>query len=115
MYEQLAVLALFIFAYGAVAGGIERTWISGPMLYTGFGLLLGPYGLNVFSFSLMVICLVMSNTFSSWTEGIRHASFLNIPLKNLKSALLKQDHIVIPVILFRKCVETRQYRYLGIC
>lgn len=50
MYEQLAVLALFIFAYGAVAGGIERTWISGPMLYTGFGLLLGPYGLNVFSF-----------------------------------------------------------------
>ena len=49
MYEHLAVLALFIFAYGAVAGGIERTWISGPMLYTGFGLLLGPYGLNVFS------------------------------------------------------------------
>ena len=50
MYEQLAILTLFIFAYSAVAGGIERTWISGPILYTGFGLLLGPYGLNVFSF-----------------------------------------------------------------
>ena len=44
MYETLAVLALFIMVYSSVAGAVERTRISGPIVFTCFGLLIGPAG-----------------------------------------------------------------------
>ena len=44
MYETLAVLALFILVYSSVAGAVERTRISGPIVFTCFGLLIGPAG-----------------------------------------------------------------------
>ena len=42
MYQDLAILALFILVYSAIAGRVERTWISGPIVFTLFGLLIGP-------------------------------------------------------------------------
>jgi NhaP-type Na+/H+ or K+/H+ antiporter len=50
MYQDLAVLALFILVYSSVAGRVERTWVSGPILFTAFGLLIGPVGLDLLSF-----------------------------------------------------------------
>jgi len=47
MYETLAILAGFALLYGTVAGGIERTWISGPIIFTAFGLIVGPVGLGL--------------------------------------------------------------------
>ncbi len=47
MYQTLAVLALFTLVYSSVAGRIERTWISGPMVFTVFGLLIGPVGFDL--------------------------------------------------------------------
>jgi len=47
MYENLAVLAIFAFVYSAVAGRIERSWLSGPILFIAFGVATGPYGLGV--------------------------------------------------------------------
>ncbi len=47
MYQVLAILALFTLAYSSVAGRIERTWISGPMIFTLFGLLIGPVGFDL--------------------------------------------------------------------
>lgn len=47
MYENLAVLAVFAFVYSAVAGRIERSWLSGPILFIAFGVATGPYGLGV--------------------------------------------------------------------
>ena len=44
MYETLAVLALFIMVYSSVAGAVERRWVSGPIVFTCFGLLVGPAG-----------------------------------------------------------------------
>ncbi len=44
MYVELAILALFIFLYSLVAGRIERTAISGPMVFVVVGFLLGPFG-----------------------------------------------------------------------
>ena len=44
MYVELAILALFIFLYSLVAGRIERTAISGPMVFVVVGFLLGPSG-----------------------------------------------------------------------
>jgi len=47
MYENLALLALFILVYSSIAGYVERTWISGPIVFTCFGLLVGPVGLGL--------------------------------------------------------------------
>lgn len=44
MYESLALIAGFALLYSFIAGGIDRTWISGPILFTAFGLLIGPTG-----------------------------------------------------------------------
>ena len=46
MYAELAILAVFVFLYSAVAGGLERTRISGPMIFTVVGLIIGPLGLG---------------------------------------------------------------------
>jgi NhaP-type Na+/H+ or K+/H+ antiporter len=47
MYENAAMLAAFLLIYSAVAGRIERSWISGPIVFTGVGFILGPDGLGV--------------------------------------------------------------------
>jgi len=44
MYIELAILALFIFIYSMVAGRIERSAISGPMVFVIVGFLIGPFG-----------------------------------------------------------------------
>jgi NhaP-type Na+/H+ or K+/H+ antiporter len=49
MYETLALLAAFVLVYSAVAGAVERTWISGPIIFTAFGLLIGPVGFDLLS------------------------------------------------------------------
>ncbi len=46
MYAELAILALFIFIYSMVAGRIERSVISGPMVFVVAGFLIGPSGLG---------------------------------------------------------------------
>ena len=47
MYEDLTIIALFTFVYAAAAGGIEKTIVSGPMVFVFFGLLFGPLGLGI--------------------------------------------------------------------
>jgi sodium/hydrogen antiporter len=47
MYQNAAMLAAFLLIYSAVAGRIERSWISGPIVFTGIGFILGPDGLGV--------------------------------------------------------------------
>ncbi len=43
---ELAILALFIFTYSLVAGRIQRSVISGPMVFVVAGFLLGPSALG---------------------------------------------------------------------
>lgn len=42
MYEQLAVLAVFVFLYSLVSARLERTVFSGPMLFVTAGFIMGP-------------------------------------------------------------------------
>lgn len=49
MYETLALLALFVLVYSTIAGAVERSWISGPIIFTLFGLIIGPFGLDLLS------------------------------------------------------------------
>jgi NhaP-type Na+/H+ or K+/H+ antiporter len=46
MYTNLTVLAIFALLYSLVAGRLERTPISGPIVFLSFGLLAGPLGLG---------------------------------------------------------------------
>jgi len=50
VYQDIVILAVFTFFYSTVAGALERTWISGAIVFTAFGLLIGPVGLDLISF-----------------------------------------------------------------
>ncbi len=50
MYLDLVIFAVFILIYSSVAGAVEKTWISGAIIFTAFGLLIGPVGLDMISF-----------------------------------------------------------------
>ena len=52
MYAELAILALIVFSYSLIAGRLERTVISGPMVFVLTGVLLGPLGLGWFDGSV---------------------------------------------------------------
>jgi NhaP-type Na+/H+ or K+/H+ antiporter len=47
VYENLAILAAFVFLYSVTAGGWERTPVSGALVFTLFGLVFGPLGLGL--------------------------------------------------------------------
>ena len=47
MYENLAVLVVFAFIFSVVAGRIERSTITGPMVFIVFGVIAGPVGLGI--------------------------------------------------------------------
>jgi sodium/hydrogen antiporter len=52
MYQNVAILAAFLLIYSALAGRVERSWLSGPIVFTAAGLLLGPFGLGVVRLNL---------------------------------------------------------------
>ena len=45
MYLDIVIFAVFILIYSSVAGAVERTCISGAIIFTAFGILIGPVGL----------------------------------------------------------------------
>jgi NhaP-type Na+/H+ or K+/H+ antiporter len=57
MYENWAVLGLFLLSYTAVAGLVERSWITGPMVFTATGFILGPHGLGLLRLDLASVDL----------------------------------------------------------
>jgi len=69
MYENLAVVALFAFLFSLVSGRLSKTIISGPIVFTGFGLIAGPIGLGLLDIDLdqetfqnlvdITLCLVL--------------------------------------------------------
>jgi NhaP-type Na+/H+ or K+/H+ antiporter len=52
MYANLAILAVFAFIYSAISGKIEKSTISGPILFLAFGLICGPFGLGILNFEI---------------------------------------------------------------
>src|SRR6516225_2506040 len=52
MYQNAAMLAAFLFICSAVAGRVERSLISGPIVFTGVGFLLDPDGLGLLRFNI---------------------------------------------------------------
>ena len=62
MYETLAILAAFVFLYSTVGGGLERTPINGALVFTAFGLLFGPLGLDLLDLDVGAEGLDVYNT-----------------------------------------------------
>jgi NhaP-type Na+/H+ or K+/H+ antiporter len=52
MYENAAILAAVVLIYSAGAGRVGRSWLSGPILFTCAGLVLGPAGMGVLQLQL---------------------------------------------------------------
>lgn len=49
MYEELAIMALLVFFYSIIAGRVERSILSGPIVYVVVGFILGPMVLGWFT------------------------------------------------------------------
>ena len=67
MYKNLAILAIFAFAYSVLAGRLARTPVNGPLVYLLFGAIAGPVGLGLLNLSISV-------------EGIRLVAELTLAL-----------------------------------
>jgi NhaP-type Na+/H+ or K+/H+ antiporter len=52
VYENLAIMAVFIFLYSAVAGAVEKRPMSGPIVFLVFGVLAGPQVLGLMQTSI---------------------------------------------------------------
>jgi NhaP-type Na+/H+ or K+/H+ antiporter len=52
MYETLAILAAFAFAYSVVASRLERTPVNGALVFLAFGVLVGPQVLGLVDLSM---------------------------------------------------------------
>lgn len=52
MYENIALLAIIVLVYSAVAGGLERTPVNGAVVFTAVGVALGPLGLGLLELSM---------------------------------------------------------------
>ncbi|HEY7773416.1 MAG TPA: sodium:proton antiporter [Marinagarivorans sp.] len=51
MYLDIALIAGCTLLFGCIAGLVERSWVSGPLIFMVVGYTFGPHGLGVFSFS----------------------------------------------------------------
>ena len=92
MYENLAILAAFIFLYSIASGGLERTPVNGALVFTAFGLALGPLGLGLLSLDVdkeglrtlaeLTLALVLFTDAANANLGVLKRSF-HIPQRLL--------------------------------
>jgi NhaP-type Na+/H+ or K+/H+ antiporter len=87
MYAELAILALFIFVYSLVAGRVERSVISGPMIFVIAGFLMGPSVLGWFSGSV-------TNDDLRTMADLTLALILFIDASNADFSVLKRQYII---------------------
>ena len=88
MYTNLAIVAVFAFIYSAIAGKIERSMISGPILFIAFGLICGPFGLGILNIEVenievrviadLTLALILFNDAANADLSVLR-SFLKIP------------------------------------
>jgi len=94
MYDELALLALFVLLYSMVAGRLERTIISGPIIFVAAGLLVGPLGFGWFDGD---VSRVSFRVFADLTLAV----ILFIDAANANFSILKgQIYIPIRMLLF---------------
>jgi NhaP-type Na+/H+ or K+/H+ antiporter len=92
MYENIAIVAIFVFFYSIVSGRLEKTPINGALVFTAFGLAVGPLGLdlltgNVESEGIRILAelalalLLFADAANANLDELEHSS--RIPLRML--------------------------------
>jgi NhaP-type Na+/H+ or K+/H+ antiporter len=84
MYEQLTIMALLAFLYSIVAGRIERSAISGPIVFVIAGFVLGPMALGWFGADV-------TNTELRVIADLTLALFLFIDAANADLSILRHQ------------------------
>jgi NhaP-type Na+/H+ or K+/H+ antiporter len=93
MYDELAILALFIFFYSMIVGRLERSVISGPIIFVAAGVLVGPLGLDWFDGDVSGISF---RVFADLTLAV----ILFVDAANADISILKrQIHIPVRMLL----------------
>ena len=88
MYSNLATLSVFALLFSAMSGRIERSWVTGPIIYLIFGFLAGPMVLGLIDIEVEAVELrVIADLTLALVLFIDAA---NADLKNLAT------HAVIP-------------------
>ncbi len=85
MYENLAIMAAFVLIYSLICGGLEKTPINGAIVFTAFGLVLGPLGLGILN--LDVDAELMSTLAELTLALVLFTDASNTNLKVLKKSL----------------------------
>lgn len=94
MYNELALLALFVLLYSMVAGRLERSVVSGPIVFVAAGLLMGPLGFGWFDDD---VSRVSFRVFADLTLAV----ILFIDAANADFSILKsQIRIPVRMLLF---------------
>jgi NhaP-type Na+/H+ or K+/H+ antiporter len=52
MYENLAIMAAFVFLYSLTCGGLEKTPINGAIVFAAFGVVMGPMGMGLLNLDI---------------------------------------------------------------
>lgn len=96
MYASLTILAAFVFIYSVVAGRIEKMVISGPIVFTAFGLVMGPLGMNLLKINVngegmrtlaeLTLALVLFTDAAGTNMGVLEKS-RQIPIRLLLAGL----------------------------
>lgn len=92
MYANLAILGTFIFLYSIISGGLEKTPVSGALVFTAFGLAVGPLGLDLLTMhvgteglsllaELTLAVLLFSDAANANLDALKH--FSRIPVRLL--------------------------------
>src|SRR5210317_1685795 len=92
MYEDLAIMAVFVFLYSIVSGGLERTPVNGALVFILVGIALGPVGLGVLNLNIereglrtlaeLTLALVLFTDAANANLGVLKKSF-HIPQRLL--------------------------------
>jgi NhaP-type Na+/H+ or K+/H+ antiporter len=88
VYENLAIIAVFAFVYSAIAGRVDRSIITGPILFIAFGLICGPFGFGILDIEIKDVEIRV-------LADITLALILFIDASNADLRILAR-HIVIP-------------------
>ena len=93
MYDELAILALFILLYSIIAGRLEQSIVSGPIVFVFAGLSIGPLGFGWFDGD---VSLVSFRVFADLTLAV----ILFIDAVNADFAVLRSQVRIPARMLF---------------
>lgn len=85
MYVEFAILAAFIFSYSLISGRVDRSIITGPIIFVVAGLMLGPIGLGFFDGDV-------SRTTLRVLADLTLATILFIDAANADYRILRKDY-----------------------